>query len=64
MSSAIFSGRASVDSVKNHQTSPGPAPRQLSTHAPMKLLYVVAFAFQIELPIDTRIDARSIGRRP
>lgn len=64
MSSVMFSGLNAVDRVKHHQTSPGPAPRPLSTQAPMKLPYVVAFAFQIELPRETRVDARSTGRRP
>lgn len=36
----------------------------LSTHAPIKLLYVVAFAFQIELTSDTSVEASKAGRRP
>ena len=64
MSVMIFSGLAMVESVKRYHTSPGPAPRPLSTHAPMKLPYVVAFAFQIELPRETSVDARRTGRRP
>lgn len=46
------------------RVSPGPAPIPERIHAPMKELYDVAVALQIQDPIPIVVDTSNIGRRP